>query len=45
VFHPKESLLFGVVLVPCHKDVIDQSVRPCFQGGCKVTAENGSEER
>jgi hypothetical protein len=30
VVHPKESQLLGVVLVPCHKDVIDHSCPSIF---------------
>jgi hypothetical protein len=37
VVQPEEGLLFGVVSVPCHEDVIS-SVFPGIQGDCKVTA-------
>jgi hypothetical protein len=41
VVHPEEALLFGVVLVPYHEDVIDYfcpfSIPRWFQGGSKVT--------
>jgi hypothetical protein len=37
----------GIVLVPCHKDVVDQSspVLPRTQGGCKVTAERMAQRK
>jgi hypothetical protein len=41
---PKESLLLGVDFVLSHEENI-YLLLPRFQGGCKVTAKNGSENR
>jgi hypothetical protein len=41
---PKEGLLLGVDFVWDHEENI-YLLLPRFQGGCKVTAENSSENR
>jgi hypothetical protein len=40
----KEGLLLGVDLVSCHEENI-YLLLPRFQEGCKVTPEDGSENR
>jgi hypothetical protein len=42
--HPKEDLFLGLDLASGHEENI-YLLDPRFQGGCKVSAEDGSENR